>query len=130
MEILLKENLKVEANYKGFNIKTDQPEKSGGDNDHPSPFDYFLVSIGTCAGYAVKSFCKQRDIDDSGIKITLNTSKNNDTGMINKVDINILLPSGFPEKYKNAVVNSANLCAVKKHIMNPPDFNLNVDFDS
>ena len=26
----------------------------------------------------------------------------------------------FPEKYKEAVINSANLCAVKKHLQKPP----------
>ena len=34
------------------------------------------------------------------------------------------LPSDFPEKYKAAVINSAELCAVKKTINNPPKFEI------
>jgi ribosomal protein S12 methylthiotransferase accessory factor len=42
---------KVDAIYKGFTINTDQPEKGGGEGTAPSPFDLFLSSIGTCAGF-------------------------------------------------------------------------------
>jgi ribosomal protein S12 methylthiotransferase accessory factor len=42
--------------------------------------------------------------------------------MIGYIKIDIQLPSDFPEKYKEAVINSANLCAVKKHINYPPEF--------
>ncbi|NTV93040.1 MAG: osmotically inducible protein C, partial [Chlorobiaceae bacterium] len=41
---------------------------------------------------------------------------------IGKIVLTIELPPDFPEKYKEAVINSANLCAVKKHIMDPPEF--------
>ncbi len=41
---------------------------------------------------------------------------------LSKVAIEITLPTGFPEKYHNAVVKSAELCAVKKAIMDPPEF--------
>ena len=39
---------KVNAEFKGFTIKTDQPQTNGGDGTAPSPFDLFLASIGTC----------------------------------------------------------------------------------
>jgi len=41
---------------------------------------------------------------------------------IAKIMISIELPPEFPEKYKEAVANAANLCAVKRHIMEPPEF--------
>jgi ribosomal protein S12 methylthiotransferase accessory factor len=32
------------------------------------------------------------------------------------------LPVDFPEKYRNAVLSAANLCAVKRAIADPPVF--------
>ncbi len=125
MQIYLGKKQKVEAHHKGFIIKTDQPEKAGGDNEYPAPFDIFLASIATCAGFYVKSFCQQRNIPDDEIKLELKTHKNNDTGIISKIDIDIYLPEDFPEKYKQAVLKSAEQCSVKKHIFNPPEFMLN-----
>ena len=32
------------------------------------------------------------------------------------------LPEGFPEKHREGVIRAADLCAVKKHILQPPAF--------
>ena len=49
------------------------------------------------------------------------------TRLIDKIKLDIILPEGFPEKYKKAVINSANLCAVKKHLENPPQFEISTN---
>jgi ribosomal protein S12 methylthiotransferase accessory factor len=38
------------------------------------------------------------------------------------VTLDIMLPPGFPENYRNAVVKTAELCTVKKVISDPPEF--------
>jgi putative redox protein len=53
--------LRVDAEYKGFVIKTDQPVKHGGSGTAPAPFDLFLASIAACAGFYVVAFCRERD---------------------------------------------------------------------
>jgi ribosomal protein S12 methylthiotransferase accessory factor len=107
--------------YNGYTIKTDQPIEAGGDASAPAPFDLFLASIGTCAGIYVKGFCDQREIPTDNIKIIQSMEFNRETRLISKIDLEIKLPADFPEKYKDAVINVANLCAVKKHLKNPPD---------
>ena len=42
--------------------------------------------------------------------------------MIGKIALEIQVPPDFPEKYKEAVIRSAEQCAVKKHLENPPKF--------
>lgn len=122
MEILLAEGKKVNASFNGHVIKTDQPVRIGGENTAPPPFDLFLASLGTCAGFYVKIFCEKRDIPTENIKIIQTMEIDEATRMIGKIKLDIKLPADFPEKYKDAVVNSANLCAVKKQIQNPPEF--------
>ena len=124
MEIVFPEGKKVDAFYKDHTIKTDQPKSSGGGGSAPAPFDLFIASIGTCAGIYVLSFCQERNIPTDKIKLILKTEKNEETKMITKIRIEIKLPSDFPEKYKKAVVKSAELCAVTKHIHNPPEFEI------
>jgi len=122
MEIVYDGIKKVNAIYNGYTVRTDQPKEKGGEATAPAPFDLFLSSIGTCAGFYVFSFCKEREIPTDGIELTLRTEKNEETGMIGKISIEIKLPSGFPEKYNKAVIRAADQCAVKKHIFNPPEF--------
>jgi ribosomal protein S12 methylthiotransferase accessory factor len=42
--------------------------------------------------------------------------------MFGKIDLEIEVPSDFPEKYHTALIRSAEQCAVKKHFENPPTF--------
>lgn len=116
--------MRVDAEYKGFLIKTDQPLYAGGEGQAPAPFDLFLASIATCAGFYVLAFFKQRGISVEGASVLMKTAKNPGTKMIEKISIEIQLPSGFPEKYKNAVIKAVDTCAVKAHILTPPSFEI------
>jgi ribosomal protein S12 methylthiotransferase accessory factor len=118
---------KVDAQYKGFSVKTDQPQKAGGDGSAPAPFDLFISSIGTCVGIFVLSFLQERDIPYKDAEIILKTERNQKNHMISKISIDIHLPKDFPDKYRNAVKSAADLCSVKKHLINPPLFYINVN---
>jgi ribosomal protein S12 methylthiotransferase accessory factor len=120
MEIFFEEGKKVNARYNGHIIKTDQPVGSGGSDSAPAPFDLFLASIGTCAGIYVRSFCMQRGIPSENIRIFQTMEYDYERNLIGKIKLDIELPPGFPEKYRDAVVRAADLCAVKKHLMFPP----------
>lgn len=124
MKIRFPGNKKVAAEYNGFIINTDQPAAAGGDGSAPAPFDLFLASLGTCAGIYVLGFCQQRGLDTAGIELTQTMHFDTAKRMIGKIDIDISIPDTFPEKYRDALVNTASLCAVKKHIQDPPEFEI------
>ena len=115
---------KVDGHFRGFTIHSDQPLEDGGSDANPSPFEYFLASIGMCAGFYVLSFCQSRALPTSNMAITQTVFRNDTTHRVEKLTIDILLPADFPEKYKDAVIRSAELCAVKKHLENPPQFDV------
>jgi ribosomal protein S12 methylthiotransferase accessory factor len=114
----------VEALWKGFTIATDQPIQAGGGNTAPSPFDLFLASLATCAGYYVLAFCQERKIPTEGITLVQRMERGPKSKLIEMVRIEIRLPAGFPVKYKDAVIKVADQCAVKAHLAFPPDFEI------
>jgi putative redox protein len=122
MFITLGEGKKVDAEYGGFVIRTDQSPRTGGEGSAPEPFTLFLASIGTCAGIFVSSFCQSRGIPTTGIRLVQSHFYEEGGHGIDKIEIAIELPQSFPEKYHEAVVKAANLCAVKRHIQDPPEF--------
>lgn len=127
IEVIFPENLKVEANYKGFKVMTDQPAYAGGDGSAPSPFDLFLISIATCAGFYFLSFCQQRNISTEGARVIMSMEKNPEKKMIGRIILDLFLPAGFPEKYREAVKRAVNNCSVKLHIFDPPEFIIRVN---
>jgi putative redox protein len=126
MEIDFPGGKKVDAQYKGFTIKTDQPVNDGGAGSAPEPFSLFLASIGTCVGIYVLNFCQRNEIPTDKMKLLLIFEKNEKTHMIENILITISLPENFPEKYKKAVIRTAELCTVKRHLENPPKFTVTV----
>jgi ribosomal protein S12 methylthiotransferase accessory factor len=122
MEVIFDGGKVITAHLNGHIIRTDQPLDNGGGNTAPAPFELFLASIGTCAGIYVKSFCDKRGIPSDNIKIIQSVEFDKVTRLPSNIKLDIQLPSDFPEKYKDAVINAAELCAVKKTINNPPKF--------
>jgi putative redox protein len=119
MKVSFPGGLRVDAEFVDFTVHTDQPAASGGDGTAPGPFQLFLASIATCAGFYVLSFLRQRGIEESA-GVTLTTVSDANTGMVAEVRIDVDLPAGFPEKYRDAVVRAVNQCTVKRHLAQPP----------
>jgi putative redox protein len=122
IKIVFSGGLKVDAEYKGFRIQTDQPVREGGGGTAPSPFDYFLVSLAACAGFYALEFCQARKIPTDKLGVTMATERGEVSKMIDKVTISVDLPPGFPEKYRAPIVKAIDHCAVKAHILRPPRF--------
>ena len=116
IEIYFDGNKKVNAVIDGFTVKTDQTVQSGGDNSAPTPFNLFLASLGTCAGIYIKGFCDQRGIDAKEISIVMDYKYDHVQKMIVKFIMLIHVPADFPEQYEAAVIKTASLCTVKRHL--------------
>ncbi len=110
----------VDAHFGKFTVHTDQPPSAIA----PTPFATFLASIGTCAGIYVLGFCQQRGLPTEGIRIVQRMHSNPFSGLVGKIELEIQTPPSFPEKYLPALIKSAELCAVKKHFEQPPQFDV------
>ena len=117
--------MRVDAEYKGRIIQTDQPVYQGGEGSAPAPFDLFLASIATCSGIYVLAFCQKRGISTEKASVLMKTIRNPESKRIERILIEVQLPPEFPEKYKGAVLKAVDTCSVKAYIMNPPEFELN-----
>ncbi|MDH5590772.1 MAG: OsmC family protein [Gemmatimonadota bacterium] len=118
MEITFPGGARVDAHMGHLVVETNQ------DGSAPAPFGLFLASIGTCAGIYVLSFLQHRGLPTDGVKVVQRVHTNPATRMVGQVDLDIVVPPDFPEKYHSALVRAANQCAVKKHLEQPPVFNV------
>jgi len=113
---------RVDAHFGAFTVSTDQPPQSGGAASAPTPFATFLAALGTCAGIYVLGFCRRRDISTDGLRLVQHVEIDPDTGLAQRVRLEIELPPEFPEQYRTAVIRAAEQCLVKKQIEHPPAF--------
>ena len=117
---------KIDAVIGNNIIHTDQTLKNGGEETAPAPFQLFLASIATCAGYYALEFCQSRNILTEGMSLSMVPELNTELKRYTHISISLQLPVHFPEKFHNAIIRSMNLCTVKKHLIDPPDFDINL----
>ena len=120
-------NKKVDAHFRGFTLKSDQAVADGGDNAAPSPLEIFLASIGMCAGFYIIAFCQSRSIPTDNISMIQTVMRNDTTHRVEKMNIDIVLPLNFPEKYNSAIVKTAQTCSVKKFLDAPPEIQISTN---
>ncbi len=119
----------VAATYDAHTVHTDQPVQSGGNDSAMSPFDLFFASIATCIGFYALRFCQERGLPTEGLHLTLEPVREENGKRVTLVRIAVQLPAGFPEKYRSPIERAVDHCAVKKHILEPPQFELRVVSD-
>lgn len=119
---------RVTASYHGFEIATDQHPSSGGEGSAPEPYDLFLASLATCAGIYVLGFCERRGIPYEGVRLVQRWHRQPDHRMA-RIELEIRVPAGFPEKYHRAIERAAAQCSVKRTMQDPPEFDVRTVVD-
>lgn len=111
----------VDATLHGHTVHTDQPPPLGG-GSAMSPFDLFLASIGTCMGFYALRFCQERGISSDGLGLTLHAIRDEQQKRVATIEVALQVPRGFPAKYRDAIRRAVDHCSVKRHLLEPPDF--------
>ena len=115
---------RVDAHYDGRTVRTDQSVKNGGEGSAPEPFDLFFVSMVTCVGIYVLEFCNVRKLNTTGLGVHLRAQRDPEKKLFTPICIEVTLPNDFPEKHRNAILRTAKICTVVKHIVTSPEFDI------
>ena len=126
IHIVLAGGKRVTANLRHCVIETDQPKEAGGTNTAPSPFDLFLASIGSCAGFYVQSYLQARNVSTEGVSLTEQVEYDAN-GALASIRITIHLPPSIPETMHDAIMRAASTCTVKKILAKEPRLPILVD---
>ena len=125
MTISFPGGVSVDATVNGHTVHTDQPRPLG-DDEAMSPFDMFLASAGTCMGFYALRFCQERGIPTEGLGLTLEPERDPASNRVVTVRIGLQLPDEFPNKYRDAILRAVDHCSVKRHLVEPPRFELSI----
>jgi putative redox protein len=123
-EVSFPGGMRVDAHFRGHTVNTDQPIEVGGTDTAMSPFDLFLSSLATYGGLYAMRFCEQREIPTAGLALTLEPIREPGAKKLGKIRMELTLPDGFPEKYHEAILRAVDQCAVKRAVMDPPEFDI------
>ena len=77
-------------------------------------------------GFYALRFCQKRDIPTDGLSLTLEPVSDDEMTHVRSVRVTIGLPAEFPERYVEAIRRAVDQCSVKRHLLDPPEFEVSL----
>ncbi|HPM78667.1 MAG TPA: OsmC family protein [bacterium] len=109
----------VTGSLNGHKICTSYPDERGGDGSAPNPFELFLISLGTCAGYYARTYCEEHHLASESLRIYQHNVFEEKTGKLLGVRMQVLMPPDFPEQHKAPLKRAIDSCKVKQVLVDP-----------
>jgi len=113
-------NGKCAANIRGHYIICDQPPANGGNDEGPTPPEFLLVSLGTCAGFYAHSYLKKHGLN-LPLGVSVNAEKMPAPARLGKFHVEIDCP-GLPPDHEAGMLRSVNACLIKNTLLQAPAF--------
>jgi uncharacterized OsmC-like protein len=114
------------ADIRGHKVTVDQPEKSGGEDRAPMPVELLPASLGTCVALYVQRFLATRQLDATGLTVEVTSVGAPNPNRIARFGIEVKIPGGVPEKYRDAVRRAAEGCTVHHTLTHAPEIVVDV----
>jgi uncharacterized OsmC-like protein len=109
------------ADIRGHKVTVDQPVRGGGDDSAPMPVELLSTSLGTCVALYVQRFLAARQLDSTGLTVAVTAVGAPNPNRIAKFEIEVTIPGGVPEKYRDAVRRAAEGCTVHHTLTHAPE---------
>jgi uncharacterized OsmC-like protein len=109
------------ADIRGHKVTVDQPEKGGGNDSAPMPVELLPASLGTCIALYVHRFLATRGLDSTGLTVEVTAVGAPNPNRIGKFGVDVKIPGGVPEKYRDAVRRAAETCTVHHTLTHAPE---------
>jgi uncharacterized OsmC-like protein len=112
-------NTKFAATVRGHRLLCDQPASNGGADEGPTPPEFLLASLGTCAGFYAAMYMKKQGLKSS-LGVSVVAEKVAAPARLGKFRIEIEAP-GVPPEHEAGLLRSVNACLIKNTLAQPPE---------
>ena len=98
----------------------DQPPSNGGADEGPTPPEFLLISLGTCAGFYAAQYLKNHGLPQDGLEVAVSAEKLPAPARLGKFRIEVHVP-GIPSDHEAGVLRAVNACLIKNTLAQPPE---------
>ncbi len=114
---------KVEMNAGGHQLFGDEPEGSGGSDAGPDPYDYLLMSLGSCTAMTVRMYADHKEwpVEEVFVellhhKVHAEDCENCDkkTSKVDHIEKDVIIVGDLTEKQKDRLLEVSERCPVHR----------------
>lgn len=115
-------------NANGHELIADEPERLGGTNLGPTPYDFLSTALGTCTAMTLNMYARRKELDISKVIVNVthdkihaedcehcsDESREGKNGKIDKFHRSIIIEGDLTEEQRQRMLEIADLCPVHK----------------
>ena len=116
--------MKFSAQCEKHKVIIDLPLGVGGKDEGATPPQLFLMSLASCVGVYVASYCKSAALNCKEMKITIKAEKVSDPNRLDNIKIEVSLPNEKLEQRHDAVLAAAKKCLLHNTIDHKPKIDI------
>jgi len=110
---------KFEVAARGHRLISDQPVDNGGADAGPTPPEFLLASLASCAAYYAAQYLKARQLPSAGLQVRVTTEKAQQPARLASFRIEITAP-GLDDRHQAGVLRAAKACLVHNTLLSQP----------
>jgi uncharacterized OsmC-like protein len=118
------DQVKFAIQSRSHTIICDQPEENGGTDSGMTPPEFLLASLGSCAAFYAVQYLRTRNLDASGVEVTVTAEKLKQPARIGNFRIQVLCPIALTEEQEQGMMRSVHHCLVHNTLLTPPEIKI------
>lgn len=115
-EYLGQKRMKLTHESSGANVNTDAPVDNFGLGQSFSPTDLLTVSLGACMCTVMGIYAEQNSINLENMKFEITKEMSNNPRKVQRIGLQIWMPSNLPEMTLHKLKEIAMGCPVKRSL--------------
>ncbi len=104
---------------RGHRLVCDQPAENGGADRGPTPPEFLLASLASCAAYYAAEYLKTRKLPSAGLKVRVTAEKAQQPARLGSFRIEVTAP-GLDERHQTGIFRAVKACLIHNTLLGQP----------
>ena len=128
MEVLVEHlgGVQFEIKARQHKVVSDQLAENGGFDEGMTPPEFFLASLGSCAGFYAAQYLRKNKLATEGTTVHVTADKAKDPARLDNFRIEVEVPAELSDKDREGVERSVHHCLIHNTLLNPPKITIDV----
>jgi putative redox protein len=118
--------VQFEAKARGHVVYCDQPVENGGYDEGMTPPEFFLASLGACAGYYAVQYLKARRLPLDGFSVRVTADKASGPARLADIQIAMDYPETLEDRHRQGVLKAVQNCLIHNTLTHPPEIHVSL----
>lgn len=122
MEVIINHlgDVQFEVKARNHTLYCDQPVEAGGYDEGMTPPEFFLASLGACAGYYAAQYAKGHNLHAAGMRVRVTAEKAKAPARLDNFRIEVEYPEPLDERHREGLLRAVHSCLIHNTLLAPP----------